>query len=490
MLDIHVDTRLCYTADGWAERTEVYVQIYQSLIETGLLAQLNGNQLKVFLGLTLQATILTPGDFFTHLRSQGLATEADLGRIICYQSQQTLGQQCGLHPETVGTCLAVLEHAHHLVTRRLTQGRDGRYSRPLFLIQATAFVSPPRAQRTAPPAAALTPPGPSATTGIVHRAENSATGIPHPSEISATVAAHRAEKTVAETSYRDGFSAAEIPQAGCRVAVVGNPLALESSTTPLQPALENSDTVAAQVCAAFAAARGAPYALTPRDHALLAELHAAGYSLAAILTGVQTAVSGALQRGEFPRTLAYCAPAIRATRLPPAPTSPPLPADLCQDLQSLGWQGSTALIAQRYAAHPTAVRARLTHWLEQPPAGVREPAALFRRELQEGTLLLSPAPAAPPPAPPPLTDAPGAAALWQHTLTLLRQQMARATFDTWLGNTQGLGYAKGDLVIGVPDAHTGDWLAQQLQRPITRALYQVAARELAFVCAVPEVAHA
>ena len=42
----------------------------------------------------------------------------------------------------------------------------------------------------------------------------------------------------------------------------------------------------------------------------------------------------------------------------------------------------------------------------------------------------------------------------------------------------------------LPDTHTGDWLEQQLQRPITRALYQVAERELAFVCAVPEVAHA
>ena len=63
-LNIHVDHSLTMTTDGWAERHTVYVELRYQLISSGLLAQLNSSALKVFLALTLQATILTKGEFF------------------------------------------------------------------------------------------------------------------------------------------------------------------------------------------------------------------------------------------------------------------------------------------------------------------------------------------------------------------------------------------------------------------------------------------
>ena len=148
-MNIHIDRSLTYTADGWAERHEVYIQLYHDLLDSGLLAALEGNALKVFLALALQATILTRGNFFDYLAEQGLVTEVDLGKIICYQSQGNLAKQAGVSRRTTQNQLARLEQEHGLVTQHVQRrSQDGRYTRPVFFIHAEHFVSAPhRAQK-------------------------------------------------------------------------------------------------------------------------------------------------------------------------------------------------------------------------------------------------------------------------------------------------------------------------------------------------------
>ena len=150
-MNIHIDRSLTYTADGWAERHEVYIQLHHDLLDSGLLATLEGNALKVFLALALQATILTRGNFFDYLAGLGLVTEADLGKIICYQSQENLAEQAGVSRPTVQSQLARLEQEYSLVTRHIRRrNQDGRYTRPVFFIHAEHFVSAPTVAQNLP----------------------------------------------------------------------------------------------------------------------------------------------------------------------------------------------------------------------------------------------------------------------------------------------------------------------------------------------------
>jgi len=77
--------------------------------------------------------------------------------------------------------------------------------------------------------------------------------------------------------------------------------------------------------------------------------------------------------------------------------------------------------------------------------------------------------------------------LWKATLDELELQMARATFDTWLRNSQGLGY-NGDgqtLVVQVKNDFAIEWLEGKLAPVITRTLQHLAGKEVS-IRFVPE----
>lgn len=59
-----------------------------------------------------------------------------------------------------------------------------------------------------------------------------------------------------------------------------------------------------------------------------------------------------------------------------------LPADLLEDLEDLGWVGSTAEVEQAYEMDPERVRGWLTFWLSAN--GVENPAGAFRAALRSG----------------------------------------------------------------------------------------------------------
>jgi hypothetical protein len=64
--------------------------------------------------------------------------------------------------------------------------------------------------------------------------------------------------------------------------------------------------------------------------------------------------------------------------------------------------------------------------------------------------------------------------LWERALGDLSTQMATATFDTWLRDSQGLTYADGQLRVGTPNAYARAWLEHRMtilaQRAVSRLM--------------------
>ena len=65
-----------------------------------------------------------------------------------------------------------------------------------------------------------------------------------------------------------------------------------------------------------------------------------------------------------------------------------------------------------------------------------------------------------------------AEATWDAALGQLEMELPRATFETWLKETRGLGFEGIDLVVGVPSDFNIEWLEQRMYQTILRALRQ------------------
>ncbi len=60
--------------------------------------------------------------------------------------------------------------------------------------------------------------------------------------------------------------------------------------------------------------------------------------------------------------------------------------------------------------------------------------------------------------------------VWQSVLGQLEMEMPRASFDTWVRDTQVVSYQNGKLTIGVRNAFARDWLVSRLLEKITTLL--------------------
>lgn len=58
--------------------------------------------------------------------------------------------------------------------------------------------------------------------------------------------------------------------------------------------------------------------------------------------------------------------------------------------------------------------------------------------------------------------------IWQDVLNQLQHQMARATFDTWLKDTQLVAQDEGALIVSTKNAYAKDWLENRLLTTINR----------------------
>ncbi len=68
--------------------------------------------------------------------------------------------------------------------------------------------------------------------------------------------------------------------------------------------------------------------------------------------------------------------------------------------------------------------------------------------------------------------------IWSAALGELQLQMTKATFDTWLRNTQALRYEDGNLIIDVESGYAKDWLEKRLIAVIKRTLNRIAGRTI------------
>ena len=59
---------------------------------------------------------------------------------------------------------------------------------------------------------------------------------------------------------------------------------------------------------------------------------------------------------------------------------------------------------------------------------------------------------------------------WQSVLGQLQMEMPKASFDTWVRDTQPLSYESGTLTVGVRNAYARDWLENCLTSTVDRLL--------------------
>ena len=59
---------------------------------------------------------------------------------------------------------------------------------------------------------------------------------------------------------------------------------------------------------------------------------------------------------------------------------------------------------------------------------------------------------------------------WQAVLGQLQMDMPKASFDTWVRNTEVISYEDNVFIIGVPNAYARDWLESRLSSKIKTAV--------------------
>ncbi|MFC1936631.1 chromosomal replication initiator protein DnaA [Chloroflexota bacterium] len=59
---------------------------------------------------------------------------------------------------------------------------------------------------------------------------------------------------------------------------------------------------------------------------------------------------------------------------------------------------------------------------------------------------------------------------WQAVLGQLQMEMAKATFDTWVRDSELIAYEDGTFIIGIPNAYARDWLESRLTSTVVRLL--------------------
>ena len=75
---------------------------------------------------------------------------------------------------------------------------------------------------------------------------------------------------------------------------------------------------------------------------------------------------------------------------------------------------------------------------------------------------------------------------WQTVLGQLQMEMPRASYDTWVRDTQPISYEDGLLTIGVRNAYACDWLESRLSSTVSRLLIGIMNRTVDVVFTVQE----
>ena len=81
-------------------------------------------------------------------------------------------------------------------------------------------------------------------------------------------------------------------------------------------------------------------------------------------------------------------------------------------------------------------------------------------------------------AKPPDTQTPDPKEAWEMVVGMLRADMSRATFETWVAPLKPVGYRDGVFTLGARNAFARDWVEHRLKSRITRLLEGLFNREI------------
>lgn len=276
-IDISVERSLELSpGDGWMEQSRVFIRIYNSIVETGLLAEIDGNALKVLIALGLQATTLWDGPMFEELKAMGLVDDGDKGKLICYASQEDLAARCGMSRQTLVSKAKTLV-ALGLVEKRTARTGEGKFSGTLFIIKE----------------------------GVIGKFGKGS----HVKKFD--TADHRDRVKKFDTGGHRVKKFDSINEDN-NIAVVDDDIhqQQQQQKDKFFKAAKTFDT-AEKIFSAFARAFGlADYRPSERDYRVLEALYE-GYSDEEILAGIERAAAYARRRGTVPRSFAYVAAAVR-----------------------------------------------------------------------------------------------------------------------------------------------------------------------------------
>jgi len=273
-ISIKYEQSLVYAGSGaWHEGRMVFVQLFDSMVSSGLLAELTGNAFKVLSALGLAASPLGVGSeeneaFFQDLVKAGVVSLQDQGRLFCCVAHEELVRRAGVSKNTLSRCTAELEE-RGMVEKRQVRKADGRRYNIFFILPASHLdkyhTNRPRAQCAAEP-------------------------VPE-------IGTDPAAKPIPEigTVPRDGTNR-------------------RSTATTTAPALAGEVLDWEAVLAHFARRKGVTrYRPTAHDKKKLALLQEGGYSQEEVLAAIDQAFDGLAPDAPPIRMFSYCATIALAT---------------------------------------------------------------------------------------------------------------------------------------------------------------------------------
>jgi chromosomal replication initiator protein len=76
--------------------------------------------------------------------------------------------------------------------------------------------------------------------------------------------------------------------------------------------------------------------------------------------------------------------------------------------------------------------------------------------------------------------------IWEKTLGLLRQELPKPSFDTWLKGTKACSFSDGRLTVEVPNEFARDWVEARYKEDLQRALQQVVGDNWEILFVIPQ----
>jgi hypothetical protein len=278
-------------AEGWQTGRTVFVQLFDSMVSSGLLAKLTGNAFKVLSALGLAASPLGMGSeqdlaFLQDLVAAGIVTAEDRGKLFCCVLHDELVRRTGISKNTLSRCTAELE-GHGMVEKREICKPDGTRYKVFFILPASHLDK-----------------------YNTHRLLSRATKVAAIPKIGTAPGDAIPRTGTARTSEA-------IPDSGM-VPRTGTNLIFPPTTTPTTTAAATGRMVTGfdrdAVLAYFARRKGVGrYHATAHDEKKLALLQESGYSQDEILAAIDLAFDSLPPDAPFIRMFSYCATVVLAT---------------------------------------------------------------------------------------------------------------------------------------------------------------------------------